>query len=194
MRVLSAIVLGCVIGVTGCGALSGLGDYGESAGNGDPALSHEGGTGSSVDTDAGLASSDDTADPSADAAEDGSAPSDPDGDTTPILDASAYADVDFDAPPPCGPMTCGGCCMNGTCVGGASVDTCGVGGNLCTDCSSKGGACSKGACATPVVDAAPPPACKSTSCGGCIPFYQSGCCKSDNTCGCVVSFSGGTCK
>jgi hypothetical protein len=183
MRVLSAIVLGCVVCVSGCGALSGLGDY--ESGSGDPVLSHEAGTGSSVDTDAGLASSDDTVDPSSDAGEDGPAPSD-DGDTASILDASAYADVDLDAALACGPVSCGGCCMNGTCVGGASVDTCGVGGELCADCTSKGGACSKGACTTAVPDAAPPPACKASSCGACIPVYQAGCCKSDQTCGCQV--------
>jgi hypothetical protein len=187
MRVLSAAVAGFVVSISGCAAITGLQDYGEGSGSGsgDTALSHPGDAGTVTDPDAGAASGDD--------ADDGSLSSSPDGDATWIVDAGEFPDIDLDAPPVCGPSTCQGCCMNGTCVGGASVDTCGSGGGLCTDCTSKGGACSKGACATPVVDAAPPPMCKASSCGSCIPFYQTGCCKSDNTCGCEVSFSN-SCK
>jgi hypothetical protein len=88
----------------------------------------------------------------------------------------------------CGPETCGGCCnSSGNCAGGQSVNTCGTGGANCKDCTSSG-ACSAGACSTPVKDAAPPPMCDPTSCAStnhCAGFpIQGSCCKLDDTCGC----------
>ena len=110
---------------------------------------------------------------------------------------SAYVDAldDLgDAPPPCGPMTCLHCCFNGSCQGGGSVNSCGVNGAECQDCTDKGGACSNGACTTKVVDAAPPPTCDPGKCGGCAPVWEKGCCKSDGTCGCSMDFGSGPCN
>jgi hypothetical protein len=105
-------------------------------------------------------------------------------------DAGLSPDVNIQ----CDTTTCAGCCSKGECVGGQSVATCGVVGAACKDCTSMGGACSNGACATKVPDAGSSKTCTVSKCGGCILFYQTSCCKSDQTCGCVVAFSGGSCK
>jgi hypothetical protein len=112
-------------------------------------------------------------------------------------DANSVPDVAPDAPPPaCGPMTCSHCCSGGECVGGQSVTTCGTGGEACKDCTSMGGACgTNGSCTTPVKDAAPPPTCTASHCGGCVNGFQRGCCKSDETCGCVwIYIPGSSCQ
>jgi hypothetical protein len=158
-----------------CGALTGLGDYSEGLSQ------HDGSAAPDAETTGDDASTaDETSTP------------DPGDDAGPVEDAMIPADVDIDATPACGASNCPGCCMNGTCVGGHSVDTCGLGGLACIDCTSMGGACSsKGACTTPVVDAAPPATCSVSKCTPCIPVYQSACCKtSDQTCGCKTNFGG----
>jgi hypothetical protein len=46
----------------------------------------------------------------------------------------------------CGPSTCTGCCnAAGACVPGAAQNNCGLGGNVCTDCSLIG-VCAVGRC------------------------------------------------
>ena len=180
MRSLSFGLAGLVIAASGCGVLSGLGDYQEMPAADNAALTNP-------TPEAGTSES--SIDPNIDASEDGGA-----DDASNGVDALDLADVDIDAPPPCGPVTCQHCCSNGACVGGQSVNSCGTAGSACNDCTHMGGACTKGSCTSVVVDAAPPPTCNKNSCGGCIPFYQTGCCKSDQTCGCTVSFSGGGCK
>ena|SRR6185312_14761998 len=104
------------------------------------------------------------------------------------------ASLAVDAAPPCGPMTCQQCCRNGACVGGASVNSCGINGFACEDCTDKGGACTNGACTTKVADAAPPPTCEKSKCGGCAPVWEAACCKSDGTCGCSMGFGMGPCE
>jgi hypothetical protein len=169
-----------VVAVTGCAAISGLGDYEEMPASGNTALLQPVGE-DGASSEAGVT------------ADDASVGDDTGTSVDPLFDAGEYPDVDFDAPPPCG-TTCGGCCMNGSCVGGQSVTTCGIHGDLCEDCTSMGGACSAGACTTPVKDAGVnKPSC--TSCAPCIPVYQSACCKTDDTCGCKTNFGGsGSCN
>ena len=176
MRLLSVVGAGLMIAVSGCAAISGLGDYEDMPGAGNSAL-----------TQPGAEASSDDASPSTDLINEDDASMAVSDTGAATADGGELADVNLDAPPPCGAGSCGGCCMNGSCVGGQSVTTCGIGGDLCKDCTNMGGACSKGACTTRVVDAAPAPTCDKSKCGGCIPFYQVGCCKSDDTCGCEVS-------
>jgi hypothetical protein len=183
MRILSAGPLALAFAMSGCAALAGLGDYKEQPAHDDTALNTTDGT--APDSDAASPGSDDNGDEET-GSEDGGL----------VFESGPLPDIDLDAPPPCGAGNCGGCCMNGECVGGHSVNTCGTGGALCKDCTNNGGSCSSsGQCKTaaPVDAAAPPPACKASSCTGCIPFYQMGCCKADQTCGCEVSFSN-SCK
>ncbi len=99
-----------------------------------------------------------------------------------------------DAPPVCSPSNCALCCRDGVCVGGSSVNSCGINGAACADCTDNGGACTNGACTTKVADAAPPPACIATNCKGCAPVWETGCCKSDGTCGCAMGFGSGPCN
>ena len=192
MRALSAFLAFSAIAVGGCAAVSGLGDYKE--GNGSVALESNVGTGLPDD---GSDAADTVADGStgtpgdpdvATVPDDASAPADPSEAST-VYESGALPDIQYDAPPACGPSNCGGCCSNGVCVGGGSVATCGSAGRACEDCTGMGGACTNHACATATADAGPPKTCKASSCTGCIPFYQTGCCKSDQTCGCEVSFS-----
>jgi hypothetical protein len=169
MRLRVASVLVLVFGASACGAIAGLDGYSEKELT---EASLEG-------PDSGDEATTDSTAPGDDAAED----------VTSSNDAMSIPDVDIDALAACGPgSSCKGCCMNGTCVGGQSVSTCGVGGDLCVDCTSKGGACSStGTCTTPPKDAGTVAACNATKCLACAPVYQSGCCKSDNTCGCKVN-------
>jgi hypothetical protein len=121
-------------------------------------------------------------------------------------DASSTIDApDLDAPeadsmqatPLCGPLSCGGCCNeNGFCAGGASLLTCGMGGEACQNCMSKGQSCNQGACSSSDSgsnDSGPPPVCNVSQCNRvngtgalCIQGYQDPCCRSDGTCGCQV--------
>jgi hypothetical protein len=168
LRVASVVVL--VFGASACAAITGLGEYGEKQ------------------NEAALEAPDSSADESS--TTDGTVTTGDDAsqDSNASDDAMSIPDVAFDGPPVCGPgSSCKGCCMNGTCVGGQSVTTCGVGGELCVDCTSKGGACSSaGACTTPPKDAEAAAPCNATKCIACAPVYQTGCCKADNTCGCKV--------
>lgn len=169
LRVASVVVL--VFGASACAAITGLGEYGEKQSN-EGALEASDSSNQDETTDGTVTTGDDAG-----------------VDANASDDAMILPDVDIDALAVCGPgSACKGCCMNGTCVGGQSVSTCGVGGELCVDCTSKGGACSSaGACTTPPKDAGTVAACNAMKCLACAPVYQSGCCKSDNTCGCRVN-------
>jgi hypothetical protein len=139
----------------------------------------------SGDGDAGAANDGDASQGHAEAA----APDAASPDASAVVDAGAPSDAS-EVPDGyvCGPGTCSGCCTStGGCAGGQSVNTCGVGGASCKDCKSSG-ACSAGACSTPVKDAAPPPMCVVSVCQTTNPCagapFQGVCCKSDETCGC----------
>jgi hypothetical protein len=59
----------------------------------------------------------------------------------PPIEASA------DAPVPCLPSTCAGCCDGTLCRPGSLDTACGAGGQLCNDCTTMGQRCSLQACA-----------------------------------------------
>jgi hypothetical protein len=184
MRSVSFGVVLLAILANGCASISGLGDYQEGpSGGSEAAISGSDASTGGVDSSPGEDVWVD--DGGADGLDDGSQ----------IVDVVIPADVDLDAPQ-CGPtVSCASqhCCSNGQCVGGLSVNTCGTGG-ACKDCTSIGGACTNGACTTPVVDAAPAPTCNAKNCGGCTPFVDKGCCKSDMTCGCTSIWTSGPCN
>jgi hypothetical protein len=187
------------VGMTACGALSGLDQY--VAGGDDAAV-----VGVEPDPEAG-----ENDDPSAlpqegdgeasdDAGEDVVTIEQGNGDTGTSVDAFVgdvvTRDVGTDSRSPsdaemapdnyvCGASSCGGCCTGGVCAGGQSVATCGVGGVQCKDCTNMG-ACSSGSCSTPPVEAGPPPMCVASQCMNVCAAapIQGVCCKSDNTCGC----------
>ena len=177
------------VGVSACAAISGLGDYAEGELSGDASVQSRKGdaAGSDVTTP--------PPDPTSDPGDDVAVPPGDDDSSIPIIDTSdagipdaAYTDV-TSVPDgyACGVGTCGGCCTAaGDCVGGQSVTTCGVGGNLCKDCSSQGACGSSGSCKTPVVDSGPPPKCSASTCTNTCSGtpIQNKCCKGDNTCGC----------
>jgi len=180
VRLLRVSLALTAMAVGGCAAVSGLGNYKVGSDGGespnDSGLGDDGSDGADLVTDGGISPM----------------PSEL-GDGSPVYESGALPDIQYDAPPACGPATCGGCCSNGVCVGGGSVATCGAGGRACEDCTGMGGACTNHACATAPADAGPTSACKVSACTGCIPFYQTPCCKADQTCGCEVSFSN-SCK
>ena len=192
MRPLSAGVLFLFagFGAGACGALSGLSDY-------ETGPVPDGGFGHPLD--ARTVTSSEGGDDMESASLDDGSPGDEAGDSaaddSPAIADADIPDVDPDAAPACGTMTCGGCCANGTCHGGASVATCGKGGGACSDCTSMGACSADGTCAKPVVDAGPAKTCNASQCHvACIPVYQGPCCKSDETCGCqVVIPSRGSC-
>jgi hypothetical protein len=195
MRVLSGsgslvLVVPFGLATAACGALSGISAFDsvtgpadggarlvDAGGNPPPGAGEDTSTGDDVQSDAEpVEAGDDAIVPVGDDA----------GDHAPD-DAADLPDVEADAAPACGAMTCGGCCLDGTCHGGASVDTCGRGGVTCHDCTSEGACSAAGACATPVVDAGATKTCNPSQCPlSCIPVYQGACCKSDQTCGCQV--------
>src|SRR5262249_37552999 len=88
----------------------------------------------------------------------------------------------------CRTDTCNGCCTSdGYCAGGQSVNTCGVGGHACQDCTTAGACSSAGQCTAPQKDAGPK-TCNPSDCHQCaIAPIQGACCKLDNTCGCQFS-------
>jgi hypothetical protein len=177
------LVLATAGTMSACAAISGLDSYGQ----GNDSIA----TGLSVDAsnDVFVAPADDASTEPSSGDDTSTSPSEA-GTVVPV---EAGVDKD-DAAPPCGPMTCQQCCSNGACIGGGSVDSCGIGGDLCQDCTNKGGACTNGACTTKVADAAAPPACNKDKCGGCAPVWEAACCKSDGTCGCAMSFGSGPCQ
>jgi hypothetical protein len=186
MRALFAGVVVLSMGTGACALIAGLDSYEGGPGGGDSSPSR-------VLKDGSPVVSDDTGtDPSAEAGATDDASDVPDSDG---IVSQSDAGLSPDVNTTCDTTTCAGCCMDGQCYGGGSVATCGAGGVSCTNCTSMGGACSStGKCETKVADAAPPPTCNATKCGGCIPFYQTGCCKSDETCGCKVQFGSGSCN
>jgi len=101
------------------------------------------------------------------------------------------ADSGPDAPPPCAPGNCSGCCdANRICLGGQSLTTCGTGGATCRNCASVSQSCNNGACSTVAPEAGPgctpnPGLCAFVT---ICPFFYSACCKSsDGTCGCQLN-------
>ena len=211
MRVARFIAVSSVIGTSACGLVSGLSGYEDVGGGADSSVNHpitdtgvpakplrDAGSGhpdvsAPLDGSDALAPSSDGTVTEDEAGSDASAANDA-SNVTDSADDFIFPDAPPDGPPPpCGPETCSNCCSNNDCVGGQSVTTCGTGGAACKDCTSMGGACgTNGACMTAVPDAAPPPACTASKCGGCDLFYQKGCCKSDETCGCVLIYVPGS--
>src|ERR1019366_3282789 len=122
MRLLSVVGAGLMIAVSGCAAISGLGDYEDMPGAGNSAL-----------TQPGAEASSDDASPSTDLINEDDASMAVSDTGAATADGGELADVNLDAPPPCGAGSCGGGCMNGSCVGGQAVPTWGIGGDLCKD-------------------------------------------------------------
>jgi hypothetical protein len=83
--------------------------------------------------------------------------------------------------PTCGPQNCTGCCEGNVCVPGTDPNQCGIGGQVCTDCTSQGGMCISspqgqgGFCETQT---------------GCSPGNCPGCCEND---ACVAGTSDTAC-
>ena len=65
-------------------------------------------------------------------------------------------------PPPCGPSTCQGCCLNGVCQPGTTAATCGAGGGACVTCSGRQ-FCNGGRCDGPDAGVR----CGPGTCSGC---------------------------
>jgi len=202
------------LGVTACGAITGLGAYSEGPA-GDASVNVGPQSGSSGGQRDDGASSDGTEMTGNDDASDAVA-SDEAGDDAPTSDDGGESDAtgatpDSSAPqeagaggqdaapeaaPVCSTSNCGGCCSDGQCVGGMSTATCGKGGVACHSCSGSTPVCSTSTstCVAEPMEASAP-TCNVSSCPlDCIPVYQRACCKSDNTCGCQVDIpSIGTC-
>jgi hypothetical protein len=128
-------------------------------------------------------------------AQDARGPEDATNDVADARDASGLQDADSSAAPMCSSAICGGCCVQSRnfCSGGNAPATCGVGGEMCSDCTGQGLACIDGQCVSPPADAGRPGPCVEMLCANlhqCITInnFQMPCCRSDNFCGCQIVF------
>jgi hypothetical protein len=131
-------------------------------------------------------------------APDARGPEDATNDAADVLDASGLTDATGDVyvAPLCSSDNCGGCCIpsRNYCSGGSADQTCGVGGQKCTDCTASGFVCDKtnGVCRAPPADGGAPQACVVSQCASlqrCNPNFQMACCTPfTNVCGCHIIF------
>jgi hypothetical protein len=184
MRHLCLAGAALVAAVSGCAAISGLGDYEDMPAAEKAALEAQDASGGDDASSIGIG----TDDASGATTDDGS----PDQVLSSLTDAGDLYDAPLapDAIPACTAQSCpNGCCdSQGGCSGGRSVDTCGTGGEACKSCASGDSCSSAGACVATVVDSgATAPVCPA-SCEKCG-IAQTTCCKSDKSCGCAYPFA-----
>lgn len=94
-----------------------------------------------------------------------------------------------DASRTCSPANCNGCCQGTVCYGGHSLNTCGVAGAACVNCTSQGACNANGTCGAPPKDGGGLAAGKCTStdvssCGLCSGTFVYDTCCASGTCGC----------